>query len=192
MLNLRRTSSTPFALLWAAAFVMTACSVNVRKGENGEEKKVDIETPIGGIHVDKEADVRDTGLAVYPGARMKEKSGNDENRANVNISAGRFGLKVIAISYESDDPPEKLIAYYKDQLKRYGHVLECHTSGHPHVQAEGGTHSKELKCDGDNSGKRIELKVGSEDNQRVVSIEPQGKGSEFALVLVQTRGRGTI
>jgi len=179
---------------------MSACSINVKKNENGEDKKVDIQTPIGGLHVSKNADVRDTGLPVYPGARKKEKDNDgDEKSANVNISSGFFGLKVVAIEYESDDPPEKLISYYTDQLKKYGNVLECHGSSkdkdddvevNPHHSKD----SNKLKCEGDNKGNKVELKVGSEDNQHIVAIEPaeKGKGSTFALVYVQTRGKDTI
>ena len=54
--------------------------------------------------------------------------------------------------------------------------------------------SKELKCE-ENSGPVTELKVGTEDNQHVVAVEPRdaSKGSTFALVYVHTRGkRGDI
>jgi hypothetical protein len=182
----------------AALLILPGCSVNVRKDKGGEEKKVDIETPLGKIHVSEDADVRDVGLPVYPGARVKEKEASGEEKsANVNLSALGFGLKVVAIEYESDDPPAKLIAYYKDQLKKYGSVLECHTSGHGsdmsvHSGKRDSHESKELKCEGDNSGKNVELKVGTEDNEHIVSIEPRGKGVAFALVYVQTRGKDTI
>ena len=56
-----------------ALLLLPACSVNVKKGENGEDKKVDIHTPVGDIKVDKEADARDTGLPVYPGARLRHE-----------------------------------------------------------------------------------------------------------------------
>ena len=128
----------------------------------------------------KDADVRDIGLPVYPGARRKEKSDDgDENSAHVNISTSLFGIKVVAIEYLSDDPPEKLVAYYKDQLKKYGNVLECHTN-----KVHTGTNmdfddtsgdSKKLKCDDDQNGKTIELKVGTEQNQHIVSIKPGGR-----------------
>jgi hypothetical protein len=175
---------------------LPGCSVNVKKDENGEDKKVDIETPIGRIHVDKNAKARDTGLPVYPGAHLKEKEENgDEKSANVNISSGLFGVKVVAVEYLSNDPPAKLIAYYRDQLKKYGNVLECHTShqgGNVNVHSGGGDSkdSKELKCEGDNDGKVIELKVGTRQNQHIVSVQPgdNDKGSDFALVFVQTRG----
>ena len=83
---------------------LPACSVNVKKGENGEDKKVDIETPVGGIHVDTNANAKDTGLPVYPGARLKEKKENGEEKsANVNISSGLFGVKVVALEYVSNE-----------------------------------------------------------------------------------------
>ncbi len=143
-----------FTFIFASLLVLPACSVNVKKDRGGEEKKVDIETPFGGIHVGKNADVRDVGLPVYPGARVKEKEEDGEEKsANVNLSALGFGLKVVAVEYESDDPPGKIVAYYQQQLKKYGNVLECRTHG-VHVVANKGDSrgSKELKCGGDNSG----------------------------------------
>jgi hypothetical protein len=200
-----RTSELPshntrLALAAAAAvlLVLPACSINVKKADNGEDKKVDIETPVGGIHVRKGADVRDTGLPVYPGAREKPvtKSG-EEKSANVNINGPGFGLKVVAVEFLSADAPEKVVAYYRDQLKRYGSVLECHTNNDDplgnydiHERHDGKKDSNELRCDHDNAGKNLELKVGTQDNQHIVSIKPQdnGNGTDFALVYVQTRG----
>jgi hypothetical protein len=51
--------------------------------------------------------------------------------------------------------------------------------------------SKEVNCDGDNTGNVVELKVGTQDNQHLVSIEPseKGNGATFALVYVHTRGK---
>ena len=185
-----------FALAVIALVLLPACSINVKKNEDGEDKKVDIETPVGGIHVSKDADVRDVGLAVYPGARKKQKdSSGDEKSANVNISGPGFGVKVVAVEYLSDDSPDKLIAYYRDQLKKYGSVLECHTSKHGgdvgvnKMSHQDKKESRKLTCDNDDSGKTVELKVGTEDNQHIVAVEPQGKGSSFALVYVQTHGK---
>ena len=181
------------AVALAALIALPACSVKVKKGENNADKKVDIETPMGGIHVSKDADVRDTGLPVYPGARPRHKEENgEEKNANVNISGMGYGVKVVAVEFESDDPPDKLMAFYQDQLKKYGNVIQCHSSGHGARYHRGyGKGSTELKCDGDNTGKTVELKAGTEDRQHIVSIEPQGsgKGSNFALVYVQTHGK---
>ena len=182
-------------LAFAAVLALPGCSVNVKKDSEGKEKNVDIETPVGGLHVTKDADVRDTGLSVYPGARRKEQSNDgSETGAHVNISTSLFGIKVVAIEYLSDDPPEKLVAFYKDQLKKYGNVLECHTNErHPGTNMNGvdtSGDSKKLKCEDDQNGKTVELKVGTEQNQHIVSIKPSddGKGSDFGLVYIQMRG----
>ena len=179
------------ALAIMACLTVLGCSVNVKKDSSGEDKKVDIETPLGGIHVDKGADVRDTGIAVYPGAHVKpEQSSHDDKDANVDISFLGYGVKVVAIEYQSADAPEKVIAYYKDQLRKYGTVLECHTTGH-NVNMDPKGDSEELSCDS-HGGKTIELKVGTKGNQRVVAVDPDGKGSSFALVYVHTNKGTTI
>lgn len=108
----------------------------------------------------------------------------------MNISTGFFGLKVVAQEYQSDATPDKLIDYYTRELKKYGNVLQCHSSwkgGHASVD-HSNDKSKQLKCD-ENSGNATELKVGTEDNQHIVSIASEGKGSKFALVLVQIHGK---
>ncbi len=174
-----------------AILLLPACSVNVQKEANGEEKKVDISTPVGGIHVSKGANVADVGLPVYPGARLKQEdsSGNDKS-ANVNISGFGFGLKVVALEYQSDASPAKLVAYYKDELKKYGKVLECHTEHldvNPQIK-DSDSSSHELTCEG-SSGSNVELKVGTKENQHIVAVEPDGKGASFSLVYVRTHGK---
>jgi hypothetical protein len=183
------------AVAFGSLLVLPGCNVKVNKDSEGQDKKVDIETPLGGLHVSKAADVRDTGLPVYPGARRKEKGEDgEESSANVNISSSLFGLKVVAVEYLSDAPPEKLIAYYTDQLKKYGSVLECHTNkSHAGATMDAGddaSESKPLKCEGDNQGNVVELKVGTRRSQHIVSIHPadSGKGSDFGLVYLQVRG----
>lgn len=173
--------------------LLPSCSINVKKGENGEDKKVDIETPVGDIHVDKQPDVREIGLPVYPGAHPISKSGPQEKSAAVNISNPLFGLKVVAQEYESDAGPERLLAFYRNQLKKYGKVLECNTSWHRttdvDVEDDDAKQSHELSCRQDTGGDTTELKVGSKQSQHIVAVKPQGKGAKFALVFVQVRGR---
>lgn len=179
--------------LTAVFLLLAGCSINVKKDNSGEDKNVDIDTPFGGIHVNQGADVRDTGLPVYPGAKPKEKANSsDEKSANVDISTSAFGLKVVALEYETNDAPSKVIAYYKDQLKKYGNVLECHTNHHYDYTHHSDKYSEELKCEGE-EGKTIELKAGTRTDQHIVSIDPGNNGSDFALVYVRMRGKeGTI
>ncbi|MGB8729829.1 MAG: hypothetical protein WCC99_01190 [Candidatus Sulfotelmatobacter sp.] len=193
---MRKNEIFAFVVLAASLgslLLLPACSVNVQKESNGQDKQVDIKTLLGGVHVSKEADVAETGLAVYPGARLKEKdSGGSDKSANVNISGFGYGIKVVAVSYESDDASAKVLSFYRDQLKKYGNVLECHTSrGNWSVNM--GSHgskngSNELTCDG-SGGNEIELKVGKQDDQHIVAVDPEGKGSSFSLVYVRTHGK---
>jgi hypothetical protein len=179
------------ATLICAAAVLSACSVNVKKDNGGEDKNVDIKTPFTDIHVEKDADSRAAGLPVYPGAKLKPKTGDDDSSANVNLSAFGFGLKVVVLKYQSDDNSDKISKFYQGELQKYGGVLQCHTSHHGDYDGGGLNRdsSGELKCTADNTGNIIELKAGTEGNQHIVAIEPNGKGTDFTLVYVHTHGK---
>jgi hypothetical protein len=149
-----------------------------------------------------DADARKTGLPLYPGARLRHDEEND-SAANLSLFTEAFGVKLVLVKYDSDDAPGKLIDFYRDKLKKYGKVVECHTRKHGGSHADFNDHedsknddskdehSKPVKCEGDNTGPVTELKVGTEANQHVVAVEPGsgGKGSAFALVYVHTRGK---
>jgi hypothetical protein len=182
----------------ATLAILPACSVSVKDKDEDGNRKVDINTPVGGIHVDEKAEARDTGIPVYPGARKKASEDGDKKSANVNLSTFGFGLKVVALEYESDDPPDKVISYYQDQLKKYGNVLRCRTSSNNYkvdddVPVIGGKKGYvvggKLKCDDDERGNWVELKSGTADNQHIVSVHPGGKGADFAIVWVRVRGK---
>jgi len=195
-LVLQLASAVAFALL----LCMPALNAKAQQADNrNQDKNFDFRSSAGDLHLGNDADARGTGLPAYPGARLRHNNKDDSN-ANLGIFTAAFGVKLVVAHYDSDESPSKLIAYYRDKLKKYGKVIECHTSGHGgDVQVNAGSHdsaeskeseSKELKCD-DNPGKTVELKVGTEDNQHVVAVEPaeKGNGSTFALVYVHTRGK---
>jgi len=171
--------------------LLSACSINVKKEKDGQDKQVDINTLVGGIHVSKDVNPADVGIDIYPGARLKQKAVNGENKsANVNITGFGYGLKVVALDYESDDSPAKVVDYYKSRLKKYGDVLVCHTSHlvvNPDVK-DLNKGSDQLACEG-NAGVNVELKVGTKANQHIVAVEPEGQGSSFSLVYVHTHGK---
>ena len=68
-------------------------------------------------------------------------------------------------------------------------MLECHTTNsNPNATMNpNDSDDSKLKCENDQNGKTIELKVGTEQNQHIVSIKPgdDGKGSDFGLVYVR-------
>jgi len=168
------------------------------RDDNGDKatssKGAEITTPFGTLKARNEDDGKATGLAVYPGARvLKEKE--DDHGGNVVIDTPVFGLKVVAVKYETDDPPEKVLDFYRKELKQFGRkVLECRPNHEPDDVVVGDVHKNksdnELTCDKDDkqSGAVTELKAGTEDNQHVVGIEQKGKSTHFALVYVRVHG----
>jgi hypothetical protein len=178
--------------------------------DSTQDKSLDIRSSVGDLHVGSDADAKKAGLPPYPGARLKSGDDNNKDRANLSLLTDAFGMKLVVAKYESDDAPAKVVDFYRDKLKKYGKVLECHTHKHggdvemhdddmdsndnKNDNQNDGKKNKELKCD-DNSGPVTELKAGTDDDQHVVAVEPRdaGKGATFALVYVRTRGkRGEI
>lgn len=159
------------------------------------DKPFDVRSSVGDLHVGKDADAAAAGLPLYPGARAKREEGNDP--FNFGLLTESLGLKLVVAKYESDDPPAKIIAFYRSKLKKYGKVLECrtHDDGATTKSSDDEKASKELKCDGDNTGPNTELKAGTEGDQHIVAVEPRenGKSSEFDVVYLYHRGkRGEI
>jgi hypothetical protein len=183
------------AAVCALPLGMAGCGINVKEKDNGSgDKDVTIQSPMADMHIGKDVKGADTGLTVYPGAKLVEKDDDGgSDRANVNISTPIFGLKLVVVKYVSDDAPEKLVAFYSSDLKRYGNVLQCTKSGTGadwHVGIDSNDKSKnssQLTCSGDGKGDTIELKVGTNSNAHVVAVTPKGKGAEFALVYVHAR-----
>jgi hypothetical protein len=174
--------------LVAIICILPACSINANdKGKDGE-KQVDIKSPIGDLHVSEQADIRDAGLTLYPGAKPAPKDDSDDKKsANVNLSVPGFSMKVIAAEFLSDDAPDKIIAFYNKDLQRYGKPIQCHGGWNGgHVNYDGKDEmSKPVSCESDRSGDAVELKVGTEGNQRLVSAKSNSHGTRFALVYIR-------
>jgi len=200
-------------LINSVAIVLLLSAFSFAQDSGNQDKNFDVRSSVGDLHIGADADARKAGLPLYPGARLsvKDKEGKDKDndadsdKVNLGLLTEAFGIKLIVVKYDSDDAPGKVIDFYRDKLKKYGKVLECHSQKHGvHVNSDDDSKdskdsdsktSKELKCDGDNSGPVTELKVGTEDDQHDVAVEPHdsGKGTTFSLVYVHTRGkRGEI
>jgi hypothetical protein len=164
---------------------------------NSQDKSFDVRSSVGDMHVGADGDARKAGFAPYPGARLKvDKDDKDSKAANLSVFTEAFGMKLVVAKYDSDDAPAKVVDFYRDKLKKYGKVLECHAQKHDDNSVDVNdddkdSKHKELKCDGDNSGPITELKVGTEEDQHVVAIEPgdANKGTTFSLVYVHLRGK---
>ena len=73
--------------------------------------KVDIQTALGAISVDK-GGLHVTGLEIYPGASPS----SDDKGANVNLSANDTGVGIATEQYQTKDPIDFVEAWYKKRL----------------------------------------------------------------------------
>jgi len=182
------------AVSLALAAGLAGCRIHTDKDANGKEKNVQVDTPFGGIHVNtNQTTAADLGLPVYPGA-VAVKDDDEHKSADVQLGFGEWKLRVKAVSYETSDSQEKVTAFYKKALGRFGDVITCQDKspvGTPTVTHEGlscsdgGKHAKVQIDQGDYRYGRggLELKAGSERHQHIVGFESsKGKMNRFALV----------
>ena len=179
-----------FACAACLILLLTACSIKV-DDKDREAKKVDIQTPVANLQVDTSSASTDNGIPVYPGATPRPEENGDKHRANVNIGAMGFGIKVIAAEYVTPDSPAKVKTYYLDKLKKFSNVLECRgTGGDDNLNGHWNDNEgdKPVSC-GNTKGEGWELKTGTNHNQHVVAIKPDGSGTRFGTVLIQMHGK---
>ena len=114
------------ALTLTGAMIMLA-GCHVENHKNGAHDDVNIATPFGGMSVKtgEQAAQQGVGLAVYPGATLVKKD-QDDNAADVNMNFGNFHLGVKAVSYRTTDSPDKVTAFYRREMAKYGEVVMCH------------------------------------------------------------------
>ncbi len=167
----------------------TGCRVDTHRNEGNKDVK--IATPFGGMSVQTNgAAVQEgVGLAIYPGATLVKKE-KDSGAADVNIGFGNFRLSIKALSYRTPDAPEKVLAFYRNDMTRYGAVIQCRNNysvGAPDHTQDGLTcekdHSAKFQVDNDNAN--LELKAGSKQKQHIVGIEPDGSGTKIGLVALE-------
>ena len=188
---MRKTTILLAGLALAAG--LTGCWVHVDKNSDGEEKKVQVDTPFGGIHVNtNQTSASDLGLPVYPGAQ--QRADDDKHKsADVHLGFGEWELRVRAVSYSTSDTQEQVTAFYKKALGRYGDVITCQGNapvGTPTKTSEGltcsddnGNHVRVNRGDYGSDKNGLELKAGSKRHQHIVGFEdPKDGQTRFALV----------
>lgn len=181
------THSAVLLALSFAALSLGGCRIDTHK--NGKND-VNVGTPFGSMQVktDNAAALNGLGLTAYPGATAVHDKGENDGAANVNLSFGNFKLGVHALELQTGDPQNKVLAFYRKDMSRYGTLLTCHgaeTVGTPKRTAEG------LTCNGPNhdySDSELQLRAGSPGMQHVVSVKGEDGGTRIVLLALELPG----
>lgn len=172
------------------------CHVDTHKDGNSDDVK--IATPFGGMSVKTNENVVEggVGLSVYPGAVLqKGDNKHDNGAADVNLSFGSFHLGVKALSYKTTDPPDKVMAFYRKDMARYGAVIQCRDNrpiGKPDRTQDGlscvHNDNQHMQVN-DDDAKNDQLKAGSLAHQHIVAIDPDGAGTKIGLIALDLPGK---
>jgi hypothetical protein len=189
-----------------AMLCAAGCKVRVDNGSSADQKKVQVDTPFGGIRVNTgQTTAADVGLPAYPGAQLVTDDDNHKS-ADVHMGFGEWEMRVQVASYSTADDEEKVTAFYRKALGSYGDVIACRNNapvGTPAQTSEGLScsdkgHAKvNVNDHGENYGYQpengsLELKAGSERHQHIVAIENAQSGqTRFALVNLDLPGAGS-
>lgn len=168
----------------ALGMVLAVLAVAGQSPDKQEKDKKDTSKGIGFI-LSQDATAKDVGLPVYPGAQRRKDTDDESSALQMGLWGGSSGFKLVVLKLQSDDSPDKVAAFYRKALTKYGQVLDCGKSDSKHEKASGG-HSSALDCDADHPvDGGFTLKAGTKEKQHVVGVEPNGKHSYIALVLVE-------
>ena len=141
-----------------------------------------------GFNLGKNASAKDVGLPIYPGARRHKDDTNDNSALNMGLWGGATGFKLFVLKMETTDAPEKVAGFYRKALAKYGTVLDCSSASSATSSTENKS-SKKLACEDEKpKPNEISLKAGTKEKQHAVGIEPNGTGTTFQLVYIETKG----
>ena len=193
----RTTCRVGLVLCAASVLGLSGCHVDADKN-NGNEK-VNISTPFGGMSVKTNEDAvgQGVGLTVYPGATLiKKEHEHDSGAADVNMSFGNFHLGVKALSYRTSDSPDKVLAFYRKEMTKFGTVIQCegnHSVGTPDTTQDGLTcaddeHSHPQIHVDEDSGEE-QLKAGSRRHQHIIAVSTKDGGTKIGMVALDLPGK---
>ncbi len=173
------SAAVSMALLLAAAAMPAAAQ---------DKKDSDANKPDNdgiGFVASKNASAKEIGLPLYPGSRRHQDDSDSSSSIQLGAWGGRSGFKLAVLKMQSDDAPDKVTAFYRKALSKYGKVLNCSDS----FAAQKDRSSDGLDCESDHAddGETV-LKSGTKDVEHIVSIKRNGSGSVYDLVYMEAKG----
>ncbi|MGC9994348.1 MAG: hypothetical protein ABSE79_03440 [Terriglobia bacterium] len=186
------TGRRPFGVVILGLIFLAALPLEAQDKKGSGKPDSDMDQEGFGIVASKRAGAKDVGLPLYPGAREHKDKSEDSPAVKFGLWGGNSGFKLAVLKLESNDGPEKVAAFYRKALSKYGKVLDCRGSSKVTTGDNKGSSSNELGCDDDQpENGELVLKAGTKQEQHVVGIKSSGGLTQFQLVYVMTRGSET-
>jgi hypothetical protein len=184
-------SSVAFAKPWylpvaifAALLVVLAAGAPRQLRAQDDKKSTNLNS---GITISAQATAEEVGLPVYPGAKPHKDSSEDSSAANLGLWGGSFGFKLVVLKLDSADSSDKVAAFYRKALAKYGPVLDC--ANPPAAKSSDNDKSTKLTCGDDKPDPGSQLfKAGTKEKQHIVGIKPGPPGVTIQLVFLEARG----
>jgi len=183
-MSIRRSSILRFAI--TASLAAALCSQLAAQSSKDSD---------AGIKFSTQATAREVGLPLYPGATPHKEAKGDSSAANMGLWGNSFGLKLVVLKLQSKDSTDKVAAFYQKALAKYGKVLNCTPGSKDALASKDADKEKDksskntLTCDSDDGDKDGQVfKSGTKNKQHIVAVQPNGQGSVFQLVYVDTHG----
>jgi hypothetical protein len=142
-----------------------------------------------GAFISEDATAKDVGLPLYPGSKPAlDKDKSDSQSANMGLWLGGTGFQLVVVKMQTPDSLEKVAAYYRKALAKYGTVLDC---TNPPSQGDEKRTPNALSCDDDKADRGGMLfKAGTKEVQHLVSVDRHDGNTIYSLVYLVAKGKG--
>lgn len=172
---------TLLSILGLFGLFLAALPVAGKNGGQNQDKKASNRSV--GFILSADAEAKDVGLPVYPGARRSQDTSEESSALQMGLWGGSSGFRLAVLKLDSNDSPEKVAAFYRKALAKYGAVLDC---GKSSQSARATGKSNTLECEADQAGDGgFTFKSGTKEKQHVVNVEPNAGHSRISLVYVE-------
>ena len=141
-----------------ARYMAGQVSMDIRDLRNGG-KSVAIESPQGSLRVKGEVSEGQLGMPIYPGSRRRKNIG-----ASLAVEVPSIGnFQVAAAEFESDDPLDKVAAFYRKDLGPGAQERKVHDKIEFLLQSAGG-------------------------RRKMIALRPAGRGTQISMAQVSEAG----
>jgi len=181
-LSVSRFHAVPLISLFAAVL----CSTGTASSAQNSDFKLE-------LHANKNVGAAQIGLPDYPGATLAKET-DDDSTADLGFTLGDTHFRLLVAKYVIADSPDRVLAFYRKPLARYGEVLECNrgkpvgdlTVVHSGLTCSGQKEGGLALTDHGLSSDGHELRAGSPHQFRIVCIdESHRQPTHFWLVYIE-------